>query len=218
MTTYTKLVAYNNALLALGQPSLDSLTEASENRYLLDRVYDSGAIDACLEQGNWNFATRTIRSEYDSSVSSPDFGYSRAFSKPSDLIRVVQLASDEFFQNPMTDLEFSDEQSYWWADIDTIYVRYVSNDTSYGGDLSLWTASFSSYFELYLANQIAPRVIQAAASLENIAKREKRAHLDALSKDAMADGVKFAPESGWAGARGGYRRRRDRGSRGSLLG
>lgn len=214
----TQLTLYNNALLAVGQPKLSALTDDIENRYLLDQVWDTGAIDTCLEQGNWNFATRTIKSEYDSSVSAPDFGHQRAFSKPTDWIRTIQLASDEFFRCPMTDPEFSDERGYWWADIDSVYVRYVSNDSSYGNDLSLWPSSFATYFELYLAEQIAPRVIQSSGSLENLAKRTKKAHLDALSKDSLADGIKFAPESGWAGARSRGRFRRDRGSRGSLLG
>jgi len=213
-----QLTLYNGALRLCGQANLSALTDATENRRMLDDAYDENAIDNCLEQGNWNFATRTIESSYDTSVSDPGFGFSRAFSKPSDWMKTVQLASDEYFRNVLVDAEFNDEQQYWWCDIDTIYVRYVSNDASYGGDFSLWPQGFVRFFEAYLAEQIAPRIFQSADEVKAIKAVANRAMVEARSADAMNEGVKFHAPGGWASARRGRGRHSDRGKRSQLIG
>lgn len=215
----SKLTLYKGALRILGQASITALTDAVENRRLLDEAYDENAIGFTLEQGNWNFAIRTIEINYDTSVSDPGFSFSRAFSKPSDWKKTVRLASDEYFTNPMTHREFNDEQQYWWADIDTIYVQYVSDDSSYGSDLSVWTQAFVNYFEAYLASQIVHRVFQSEADVKKVFALAQNALEIAKSNDAWNEGAKFHAPGGWASARrgrgGGHR---DRGSRSNLTG
>lgn len=212
----SQLSLYNGALRVLGQSKLSALTDAVENRYLLDGVWDENLRDDVLSHGNWNFAIRAIESEYDTSVSSPEFGFQRAFTKPTDWIRTTQLASDEYFVHPLTDLEFYDEQGYWWSDLETLYVRYVSNDTSYGYDLSLWPQSFIRYVEAYFALQIAPKVLDRLG-VSDLEKKTHRLLLNALSKDALNEGAKFHPPSGWASARRSGPRG-DLGSRRRLIG
>lgn len=209
---------FNGALAICGQTKLDSLTEAREARYDLDDAYDEDAIDHCLEEANWNFATRTIESNYDTSVSDPGFGFSRAFSKPTDWLKTVEISADEYFSNTLTNHDFVDEQGYWWCDLDTIYVRYVSNDSSYGADFSLWPQSFVRYFESYLALKISPKIFQSEGDLKRIAGIHETAKRDAKSKDAMNEGVKFHAPGGWANARRGGGRRGDRGNRNKLIG
>ena len=212
----TKLGLYNGALRVLGKPKLSAIDEGVENRRVLDDAYDDDAIKMCLEMGLWNFAMRTVKIEYDSSID-PDFGLNRAFTKPSDWVRTAEVASDEFFVNPLVDLEFKDEQAYFFADIDSIYVRYVSDDDSYGSDLSLWPQSFVKMFEAFLADQAAPRLIENKKGREEITQVLIDTRREARSKDALNEGVKFPPQGGWAGARGGRRRsHRDLGSRGAL--
>lgn len=161
---------------------------------------------------------RTSQVEYDSSVTAPSFGYQRAFSKPSDWIRTVDLASDEYFRCPMTHLDYADEREYWWSDLETIYVRYISDDSSYGLDYSLWPQSFIRYIEAYLASQIAPRVLQGSEQVEKIEKLAMRRLTDARSKDALNEGAKFFPAGSWVSARRGGGGRSERGSRNSLTG
>lgn len=79
----TQLDIYNGALLHCGERFLASLTEQREPRRLLDRVWSSNGVKTCLEQGQWNFAMRTIQIDYDPSIA-PSFGYARAFQKPND--------------------------------------------------------------------------------------------------------------------------------------
>ena len=191
-----------------------------EKRRLLDDYWDENARDDCLEMGNWNFATRTQKIEFDSSID-PDFGFIRGFNKPSDWLRTIQLASDEFFTSPLTEGSMVDEQSLWFSNLDTIYVRYVSNDDEYGYDLSVWPQAFVRYAEWRMALEIAPKLLQTPQAVKAVEDQADKHLTLAQSKDALNEGVKFPPETGWVLARRGSRgrgRRNDLGFRSSFTG
>lgn len=194
----TRLQIYNNSLLVLGERKLASLTENRENRRILDQIWDDGFVDNVLEEGQWNFAMRTIQLDYTPSVE-PDFGFSRAFEKPSDFVRISAICSDEFFNDPL--IAFSDEMGYWFADIDTIYVKYISNDASYGGDLSQWPETFSQYAQGYMASLINMRITQSESKQEKLDKDLKKLLINARSKDALKEGPSFMPAGTWSRSR-----------------
>lgn len=212
-----RLAMYNGALALLGERSLSSLTESREPRRLLDEVWTrgNGAIRAILEKGLWNCAIRTIKSDYDADVT-PDFGFTRAHSKPTDWVRTAAVCSDEYFYHALTQRECNDERGYWFADLDELYVRYVSDDSAYGSDLSLWPESLMLYGHAYLAREIAPRL--AAAQFEEMEKLAKRRLKDAKSTDAMNEGTGVPMPGRWVQARHSGSGGRDRGSRSNLIG
>ena len=214
----SKLLVFNAALLLCGERKLASLTEKREPRRLLDDVFDGGAVKACLEAGFWNFGTRAIKIEFDPSVA-PGFGFSRAFAKPSDWVRTSVVSASEFFRPPFKGHQFSDEAGFWFADIDTLYVKMVSDGADYGGDLGSWPESFARYFETYLASRIAWKITRSKETVEEIQKELKRLLKGATAKDAMNEGTSFPPEGNWNRARHGRRSgRRDGGSRSQLIG
>lgn len=161
---------------------------------------------------------RTAESTYDSSVSSPDFGFQYAHVRPTDWIRTAQLSADGYFNAPLTDRNYNDEQGYLWTDYQTLYWKYISNDTSYGYDLSLWPQTFVRYVEAYLAEMIAPRLSVSLDNLQKMMGVTQKRLIDARSKDAMNEGAKFGPDGNWVRARRGGGGRRDGGSRNSLTG
>jgi hypothetical protein len=209
----TRLGLYNGALRLCGERKLASLTENREPRRLLDDIWDDGLIDYCLEQGLWNFAMRTVKIDYSPSVE-PPFGYIRAFDKPSDFIRLAGIASDEYFSHPLT--RYEDEAGFWFADLDVLYLRYVSNDDAYGNDLSLWPQTFTKWVEAYMASELAPRLNNDVDS-DKLNKTAKQRLTDARSKDAMNEPARFPPAGAWVGSRGSRLGRRDR-ARGNLIG
>lgn len=215
--TVSQLSLYNGALLVIGEGKLASLTEEREARYLLDDAWDRGAVKACLEAGDWNFAQRTRRATYDPDVT-PTFGFRYAFSKPTDWVRTSAISDDEYFGRSLTNYEYRDEAGYWWCDLQTIYISYVSDDAAYGTDYSLWPESFTDFVEHYLAAKIIPRVRQAASKREEVEARFEKARRDAMNKDALRDGAKFFPEASWARSRHGGRGGRGRGNRNRLIG
>lgn len=210
----SRLEIYNMALTICGERILASLTEDREPRHLLDLVWDNDGVDACLEMGQWKFAMRSVRIDYDTDVT-PEYGYQRAFSKPDDWIVTSAFCSDEYFTTPVT--RYVDEAGYWFADIDEIYLKYVSNDTSFGNDLSLWPASFAQYVAAYFASQIILKLTADEKKRDGVMKWEERKLKTAKSKDAMAGPQQFPAPGNWVGSRG-RRTGRDRGNRGQLIG
>jgi hypothetical protein len=210
----TQLGLYNSALRILGEEKLASLSEDREPKRVLDGIWDDGLINRMLEQGQWNFATRTARLDYESSIE-PVFGYRRAFEKPTDCIRLIALSVDEYFSIPLN--QYRDEAGFWFCDYDQIYVSYVSNDDEYGNDLSLWPETFKRYVENYLALHSCERLTQNKSKFADLFKITERALIDARSKDAMGGPTRFMPPGSWTTARRAGRSN-DRGNRGSLIG
>jgi len=203
----TKLGLFNSALLIAGERKLSSLTEEREPRRMLDLVWDEGnAVDYCLEQGQWFFATRAVKISYDA-ASSITFGFTRKISMPSDHIRTVGICSDEYFT---TRVPYSVERDSWFCDLDDIYVRYVSNDASYGNDLSLWPATFSEYVAAFLCSRIIHKLNPDQKERDKVYALAKSRLEDAKVKDALGKDVTFMPAGSWVRSRrGGVRSRRD---------
>lgn len=210
----TQLGLYNQALTLLGERKLASLSENREPRRVLDDIWDGG-VKYCLEQGQWKFALRTSKLIYAPEIE-PSFGYARAFEKPSDCVRVAKLCSDEFFNMPL--LAYNEEAGFWFASLDEIYISYVSDHASFGGDLTLWPESFVKWVGLFLATEGGKRITQSTTDLEKLDKVQRRAKTDALSKDAIQGPTQFLPQGSWARARNGSRNGYDRGNRGQLIG
>jgi hypothetical protein len=195
-----RLSLYNGALQIIGNRKLTSLSESRESRRTLDTVWNAGAVKYCLEQGLWQFAARSMQMDYDPSFTA-SFGYSYAFAKPSDYVRTAKVCTDEDLQCPL--LYYTDEVGYWFADLQTIYVQIVSNHADYGGDLSGWPESFRLFVEQYLAWKICFRLTKSRTRTEEIKQDMRRALIDARSKDAMREPVKFLPKGSWSSARMG---------------
>lgn len=193
-----KLSLYNDALLILGERSLSSLSEAREPRRALDEAYDA-ALAFCLERGFWNHAMRSVQADSSASVV-PTFGYSYAFTKPSDLRRVHSVSAYETMDPPL--LQYVDETNYWYANSDPIYVRYVSDDVAYGGDLSLWPETYANYVAHRLAFRTCNRITGQKPD-NDLRNDMRRALSDARSKDAMDEPPGFPPRGTWIRARGG---------------
>lgn len=212
----TQLKLYNEALRLCGERKLASLTEDREPRRLLDGVWDAGAIKYCLEEGQWNFALRTAKLEYSPSIE-PSFGLRYAFEKPSDFVHLSSFCYDEYFNSPIT--QFAEEGGFWFAEVDEVYVKYVSEDAAYGTDLSLWPENFTRYVAAYMASEIVDRLTQSDSQYEKVMKAYEKRLVKARSRDAMQGPTQFLPTGSWVRARGhGSYRTRDRGHRGALIG
>lgn len=194
----TRLKIYNGALRLCEERRLASLTENREPRRLLDEVWQDGGVRYCLEQAQWKFAMRASEFTYDTSVTT-SFGYRYAFAKPTDWVATSGVCQDERFNTPL--LQYRDETGYWFADLDTIYVRYVSDDENYGNNLAAWPESFNEVVQAHFAKKIAGKLSASDALRDTIAKEYQRALKVAKNKDAMADPTKIPPMGRWPGAR-----------------
>lgn len=210
----TKLGLWNNALLELGHNALSDTGEAVESGRLLARVY-SQVVEECIAAGSWNFAMETIKATADTGVT-PEFGFPEVFAKPSDWVKTIAVSADENFAAPLT--QYYDDANYWSADSSPIYIRYVSDDTGLGLELTRWPANFTRFVELELAARVALKVTQNDSLAQHVEGKRDDARKRALNVDAMNEPQpKFLPPGSWTLSRGGGASR-DRGKRGSLIG
>lgn len=206
-----RLKLYNGALAHCGERRLASLTENREPRRLLDDVWDGGAVvRRVLEMGFFNFGTRSIEMIPEAEIE-PLFGFTKAYAVPADFARVVRFSSEERLETPLTDREFRQEGGYFFADLEPLYLSYVSADPQYGGDLSLWPESFTAFVEAFLAWRINPRLTGSRTDTETLFRLQKRLLVEAQSVDAMNQGLTLKPAGSWNRARrGGSMRYRSR--------
>lgn len=194
----TRLKIYNDALLLAGERSIASLTETTESRRLLDQVWNSNGVLKCLEMGQWFFATRAVKIDYDPDVE-PDFGFNRAFTKPTDWVNTTALCSDEYYKSPL--LDYLDESGYWYASVDEIYVKYVSSDTSYGMDLNKWPGSFEEFVAAHFASRIVLKLTSDTNKLKTVMAVYEKMKKDAKGIAAMAQPTKILPPGSWTKSR-----------------
>lgn len=194
----TRLSLYNGALRLCGERQLASLTENREPRRMLDAEWDDNFVKGVLEAGQWNFACRSMMYDYSPSVQ-PAFGLRRAFNKPDDFVRTMAVCVDEYFKTPC--INYADERGFWYAEIDTLFIKYVSNDPAFGGDFSQWPQSFVDYVEAKLASKIVMALKQNKQSRDDLLVITDQLLVKAQSQCAMSDPVKFPPIGSWVGAR-----------------
>ncbi len=224
MTT-NRLKLYNGALLICGARGLAALTDNVEGRHLLDTVWNDGAVDMCLSEGQWRFAMRTQKLDYDAGIA-PTFGLRRGFQKSTDWLLTSAVCIDEYYNQPL--LRYTDEAGVLFADLDTIYVKFVSNDSLYGGDLALWPPSFVEYVKHYLASRIVFKVSSDESRREYLlgpaGRPDKGAMwaslVNARNRDAISEPTRFPAQGSWIRSRRGRGTTsvRDGGNPNSLIG
>lgn len=199
-----KLERFNGALRLCEERKLATLTDNREARRLLDAAWGDGStkgsVRRCLEMGQWTFATRTVQLDYSPSVS-PEFGYRYAFDYPADFVRPTGIYQDEFCQCPLT--LYSAERAYWYCDLQTIYVQYVSNDATYGADLSLWPENFGKTVEADLAHEIVGNLTKNREVRADVVSEWRYWKSEAASMDGMNRPPKTMPAGSWSRARHG---------------
>lgn len=199
----SKLGVYNETLRLLGQRKLASLSDGRDHRFFLDDAYDD-ATAYCLEQGFWNHAMRSVSIEASVSIT-PDFGYTYAFERPDDFVRTWIISPNSDLNLWVMPLQ--DEGSVWFANVNPIYVRYVCNDVLYGMNVGAWPSTFAHYVSCRLALMVCPTFPSYSdEKRDTLLKAEKRARIDARSKDAMAEPPQFPPRGSWVQSRTGHSR------------
>lgn len=184
-----RLSIYRGALRLLGPSNLLSLSEDLPDKRALDGAWGD-SVNYMLEQGMWNFAIRTVELSYDEDVD-PLFGFQYAFSKPNDWLRTVSISSTADFYEGLRSYE--DEAAYWYADPETIYVRYVSNDDAYGWNVGAWRQSFSKALEAYLAFECGLPISSDKGNRNDLFNLFKDRLSQAKIKDAVDEVVREKP-------------------------
>ena len=207
-----RLSLYNGALIKLGEPRLSALTDEGKGRRALDYSFDK-TVKLCLEAGFWNFAMRSVQLTTSPSIGS-NFGYRYVFDKPGDWLRTAGLTTDAYGRQPL--LHYDDRSSYIFADIETIFMKYISIDEDYGLNLGLWPELFADYVECALAYACVEEVTGSNEKMDRLEKRTDQAKKRASNVDAMNEPVtRMTPPGRLVMSRGSSMRARENGGRGA---
>jgi hypothetical protein len=204
-----KLSIFNGALLLVGAQPLQALTDNTPPRKALDAAWVTAPY-VVLEKGLWNFAFRTVEITADPDVT-PRLGYQYAFSQPEDYVNTAGISSDPSFRLTLED--YAHESAYWHADVDPIYVRYVSNGAQYGLDLGAWPLSFTKAVEAYLAFETALVINNGRTDRTESYQLFEARLKEAKGKDAMKQPATRLPPGRWTRSRTGYGASQRAGSR-----
>lgn len=220
----TRLKIYNSALRLCGHSSLAALTDETEARRLLDAEWDDNGVRTCLERAYWKFALRSQQLDADPGIV-PAYGYTEAFEKGSDWVRTAGLFTDEGMGTPL--LRYSEEAGWLFADQSPIFVQFVSDDATFGGDLTRWPETFKEFVVAHFASKIIHKLTSDKERLGFLFGSDARGIRTgwlastlktARSNDALQGPTKFLPVGGWVRARSTSKTGDDRGNRGSLIG
>lgn len=210
-----KLSIFQGSCAAIGCRRITSLTEDRLPLRELNGVWDRGGLRTCLSTGYYKFATRTQAVTYDPAIE-PDFGYARVFEKGGDWILTAGVSGNESFNPPLT--AYRDEGGFLFADLDTLYVSFISDDAAFGGDFSLWPENFTRYVEGWFGLQVHERLVNNNDKKVLHERTVKRLLVETKAKDALDGPAKFLPQGTWSTSRRGNVVGRDRGSRTNLIG
>jgi hypothetical protein len=203
----TKLGIWNDALRMIGEHRLVSLTEDTEARYVLDSAWDDAKMFVFTE-GLWNFATKTEEINADTGQT-PIPGFAFVFDKPLYWLRTISISQTSRFD---TEAIYRDENNKIHANVDTLYIRFISYERSTDEQIENWPPSFAKAMSAYLANTCAVRISGSKSDADALRALYRDALASAKNKDALDQAQMFTAPGNWIRAMRGSSSRWDRGS------
>jgi hypothetical protein len=202
----TKLGIYNDALRAIGDLRLTSLTEDTEARYVLDDAWE-GAVRFVFTEGFWNFASATEEITADPGQT-PIPGFNYVFNKPANWLRTITVSDNSLFSDEAL---YRDENTKIYANTDTLYIRYISAARAVDDQVTNWPETFADTVGSYIAMLCAARLSGSKSNADALMKIYKETLASAKNKDAMDQAkVMFKPGS-WVRSMRSVASNRDRG-------
>lgn len=202
----SKLSLYNDALRAIGDLRLGSLTDDVEARYVLDDAWDD-CVAFVFTEGLWNFATKTEVITADTGQTSIP-GFSFVFDKPVNWLRTITLSQTSLFTDEAV---YRDEGNKFYSNWDTLYIRYISNEKAVDGQIENWPLTFAKVVAACLAKECAERLSGSGAKGEALAAGYEAALASAKNKDALDQSKMILRPGNWVRAMRGSSSARDRG-------
>jgi len=188
------LKIYNDALLILGQPKIVNTSDDSQRRAALDTAMNTDLVESCMEETGWLFGRTSDQVDYDPGIE-PSWGYTKALPKPANMLRLNGIFTDEYMYQPLK--RYEDEGDYWYADVDTVYVQYISR--SFLTAPQDWPVYFRKYVASALAMAAGPSLPNS--NVQNAMLVHKQRQYDAKSNDAIASPPQVICNGNWSQAR-----------------
>lgn len=202
----SKLGLYNDALRAIGDLRLSSLTEDTEARYVLDDAWDD-AVEFMFSEGLWNFATKTQVITADPGQP-PIPGFSFTFDKPLNWVRTITISANSLFTE---EAMYRDEGDRIYSNWEELYIRFISKEKAVDDQIPNWPPTFAKAVAAYLAMECAERLSGSGSKAEALMAQYKDILASAKNKDALDQSKMIFKPGAWLRSMRGSSVPRDRG-------
>lgn len=189
----SRLSVYRLVASHLGQDEeiLDPSDETKLTRAIAS-VWDA-ARRMSLRKNNWNFAGKRVAINPEEEP--PAFGYSFAFRKPDDFVRLADV------DGPMPqDRDWKFEGGYILANSAPLQVLYIYDCT----DVAMWDDLFEMAISLKIAELVALNITGSQSLSEICARKFAAMFSDAQQIDATENPPQEFDMDPWLVARGAY--------------
>lgn len=149
----TRLEVYNAATGHLGLARIAAISEVGEVTRSFNEQWPV-VVRWCLQQAPWQFAVAELTIE--ATGTTPPNTLTSAFPQPADWVMTLDAAKDAQFTVPVYDLV--EETGLWYANTDSLNIRYVSSAPDRGFAVALWPPAFCDLVAARLASMCAGRL------------------------------------------------------------
>lgn len=202
----TRLGIYNEALRAIGDLRLSSITEDTEARYVLDDAWED-CVEIMFTEGLWNFATKTQLITADAGQP-PIPGFSFTFDKPLNWVRTITISANSLFTEEAV---YRDEGNKIYSNWDELYIRFISSEKAVDDQIPNWPPTFAKTVAMCLAFECAERLSGSSSKAEALGAQYKDALANAKNKDALDQSKMIFRPGNWVRSMRGSSMPRDRG-------
>jgi hypothetical protein len=177
----------NKALDKLGASKIINIDDGTKNADLCKRAWPL-IRDELLRRHPWNFAT--VRTSLAPSASPPDWGFSRSFDFPTDLLRLIEIRDADA-------IDYQVEGRAILTNESVLYIRYIARVD----DPNQYDTAFIELAAARLAYELCEALTQS-----NTKKKSLEGDMVAAMTEAtLADGMENPPaeyaEDDWLKAR-----------------
>lgn len=191
----------NNGLQIIGAQRIDDPTEGSESARQAASVYDQTVREELAKQA-WFFAKTQVRLA--AAADAPTFRFERAFTLPSDFIRLVELENRWVFNvlryvdddpRPPYELQGRNLLADMTAPLGITYIRDLSDDPT------IWSPVFSAVVSAALALKLAMTLTKSDGMVTLAGKRYAQDMREAKRTNAIQQPPAQIPDGSWMLAR-----------------
>lgn len=190
-TADTDLV--NRAFGKIDARSITSFSDGTKEADLATDYYES-TLDELLAEHPWRFAMTRVELSQTTAVT----GWDYAFSLPSDLVKIVEMADNENF-NGAARFRHHREGNSILTYTDQMWLRYVYQFRTVSRMPPLFQEAFCQRFASY----VGPHLDRSRAQSESLYEQSERTLAKAKSSEAQEESHEEFPESDWVTCRYG---------------
>ena len=193
MSSVTAVDLVNRGFGKIDARTIQAFTDGTTDADLATQYYES-TLEELLAEHPWRFATTRVQLSQATALD----GWDYAFTLPSDLVRIVELADNENFNGSAT-FRHHREGRLILTYASTCWLRYVKRFTTVAQMPALFQEALAQRFASYVARHLNRSQSLADALYE----QSERTLAKAKSAEAQEEPHEEHPEPSWVTARYG---------------